>query len=80
MLKISSRTSPRASFTETTSAHRKKRFGAILPKVRALALSVSISVLRTLRARGQQPLDTILAALASYAATGIMTPMPQAAE
>ena len=46
----------------------------------ALTQSVLMSVLRTMRVRGHQPLDTILAALESYAKTGIMPPMPQAAE
>jgi hypothetical protein len=46
----------------------------------ALTQSVLMSVLRTLRLRGHQPLDTILAAMAKHAETGIMPPMPQAAE
>ena len=46
----------------------------------ALTQSILMSVLRTLRVRGHQPLDTILNALESYATTGIMPPMPQAAE
>ncbi len=46
----------------------------------ALTQSVLMSVLRTLRLRGHQPLDTILAALAKHADTGITPPMPQAAE
>jgi len=37
-------------------------------------------VFRTLRLRGHQPLATILNALAAYATTGKMPPMPQAAE
>ncbi|MEP3927885.1 IS66 family transposase, partial [Rhodopirellula bahusiensis] len=46
----------------------------------ALSQSVLMSVLRTLRLRGHQPLDTILNALADYANTGIMPPLPQKAE
>lgn len=46
----------------------------------ALSQSVMMSVLRTLRLRGHQPLDTILNALANYANTGIMPPLPQKAE
>jgi transposase len=46
----------------------------------ALTQSVLMSVLRTLRVRGHQPLDTILQALASYAKTGVMPPLPQKAE
>lgn len=42
----------------------------------ALTQSVLMSVLRTLRVRGHQPLDTILSALATYAATGVMPPLP----
>jgi hypothetical protein len=46
----------------------------------ALTQSVLMSVLRTLLVRGHQPLDTILQALASYAKTGVMLPLPQKAE
>lgn len=46
----------------------------------ALTQSVLMSVLRTLKVRGHQPLDTILAALKDYAKTGVMPPIPHAAE
>jgi hypothetical protein len=42
----------------------------------ALTQSVLMSVLRTLRARGHQPLDTILFALAEYSRTGTLPPLP----
>lgn len=46
----------------------------------ALTQSVLMTVFRTLRLRGHQPLATILDALATYAKTGKMPAMPQAAE
>lgn len=46
----------------------------------ALTQSVWMSVLRTLRVRGHQPLDTILKALAAYAKTGFIPKLPQKAE
>ncbi|WP_261344143.1 IS66 family transposase [Rubripirellula tenax] len=46
----------------------------------ALTQSVLMTVFRTLRLRGREPLATILDALAIYAATGNMPPMPQKAE
>lgn len=42
----------------------------------ALTQSVLMTVLRTLRLRRHQPLDTILSSLATYAATGKLPPMP----
>jgi transposase len=42
----------------------------------ALTQSVLMSVLRTLRVRGNQPLDTIMSALAAYSKTGILPPLP----
>lgn len=42
----------------------------------ALTQSVLMTVLRTLRVRGHQPLDTILHALAEYSATGELPPLP----
>jgi len=42
----------------------------------ALTQSVLMSVLRTLRLRGLQPLDVILAALAEYSQTGRLPPLP----
>lgn len=42
----------------------------------ALTQSVLMSVLRTLRVRGHQPLDTILSALVEYSKTGVMPQMP----
>ncbi len=42
----------------------------------ALTQSVLMSVLRTFRQRGHQPLDTILSALAEWAKTGTLPPMP----
>jgi transposase len=42
----------------------------------ALTQSVLMSVLRTLRVRGHQPLDTILSSLADYSRTGILPPLP----
>jgi hypothetical protein len=44
----------------------------------ALTQSVLMTVLRTLRVRGQQPLDCILKALEIYASTGEMPNLPQA--
>ncbi|WP_461507597.1 hypothetical protein [Rhodopirellula baltica] len=46
----------------------------------ALSQSALTSVLRTLRLRGHQPIDTILSVLAEYANTGIMPPFPQKTE
>ncbi|WP_246114300.1 IS66 family transposase [Rubripirellula tenax] len=46
----------------------------------ALTQSVLMTVFRTLRLRGREPLATILDALAIDAATGNMPPMPQKAE
>lgn len=46
----------------------------------ALTQSVLMTVFRTLRLRGHQPLATILNALAAYATIGKMPPMPQAAD
>ncbi|MCM2372783.1 IS66 family transposase [Aporhodopirellula aestuarii] len=42
----------------------------------ALTQSVLMTVLRTLRVRGHQPLDTILVALANYVAPDVMPPIP----
>jgi hypothetical protein len=42
----------------------------------ALTSSVLLSVLRTLRVRGHQPIDTILPALTDYNRTGKLPPMP----
>ena len=42
----------------------------------ALSSSILMSVLRTLRVRGHQPIDTILAALADYNRTEIPPKMP----
>lgn len=42
----------------------------------ALTQSVLMSVLRTLKARGHQPLDTLLEALANYAQTDKFPPLP----
>ncbi len=46
----------------------------------ALTQSVLMTVFRTLRVLGHQPLATTLNALAAYATTGKMSPTPQAAE
>lgn len=43
----------------------------------ALTQSVLMTVLRTLRVRQQQPIDTILKALAEFAETGVLPQMPQ---
>jgi transposase len=43
----------------------------------ALTQSVLMTVLRTLRVRGHQPLDTILNALAQYAETGLIPPLQE---
>jgi transposase len=42
----------------------------------ALTQSVLMSVLRTLRVRGHQPLDTILSSLADYSKSGKLPPLP----
>jgi hypothetical protein len=42
----------------------------------ALTQSVLMTVFRTLKLRGHQPLDTILNALAEYSRTGSIPPMP----
>lgn len=42
----------------------------------ALTQSVLMTIFRTLKARNHQPLDTILAALATYTTTGALPPMP----
>ncbi len=46
----------------------------------ALTQSVLMSVLRTLRVRGHQPLDTILSSLAVYSTTGLLPPLPPKSE
>jgi len=43
----------------------------------ALTQSVLMTIFRTLRLRGLQPIDTILTALATYNRTGILPPMPK---
>lgn len=46
----------------------------------ALTQSVLMTIFRTLRLRNHQPLDTILNALADYAQTGKLPPLPSAVE
>ena len=46
----------------------------------ALTQSVLMSVLRTLRVRGHQPLDTILSSLAVCSTTGLLPPLPPKSE
>lgn len=43
----------------------------------ALTQSVLMTVFRTLKLRGHQPLDTILQALAEYSQSGVLPPMPE---
>ncbi|QDU95802.1 IS66 family transposase [Lignipirellula cremea] len=45
-----------------------------------LTQSVLMTIFRTLKLRNQQPLETILEALANYAKTGKIPPLPQKAE
>ena len=64
-------------FAQVLSLVDRNRFELAVRRHGAQTQAVLMSIYRTLKARGLEPMDTIAAALKSYVRTGALPSLPQ---